>query len=384
MENNSEMRIIQLISCRNFSSEAWRALNLSASLQKRGHKIWVGYRKDRGEAIKRNALALGIKESNIIPFHFNNRFHLWQDGCDVLHLARLVNETGASIVHAHRGNEHWVAAIALAFLRSKVKLVRTRHGLSPMHNTRRNEWVLNVTNRMVTICREVQESFIKNNSMKPKNVSCIYSGAILPPKDNKKGLHLRSYLGISPEAILIGAVSSFQKDRGQLILLEAMSQIVSEFPDARLVLAGIGSEPPYITEIGMKVKELGLEGKVYFLGQRKSAEDVLQAIDIGVYACTESNGPSRSLLEYLAYGKASIATSVGMVPEIITNKQNGLMIKENDPVALANSLRAYLSDDEMRNKLATQARKSAEDIFQLDCTVKSTEKMYQSLLDEAK
>jgi glycogen(starch) synthase len=65
-------------------------------------------------------------------------------------------------------------------------------------------------------------------------------------------------------------------------------------------------------------------------------------------------------LEALACGVPVVATSVGGLPEIVVDGQSGILVPPGDPAALAQALRALLTDERLRLRLAQGARRRAE------------------------
>ena len=54
--------------------------------------------------------------------------------------------------------------------------------------------------------------------------------------------------------------------------------------------------------------------------------DAVAAFDVALYVPLESDGMSRVLFEYLAAGRAVIASRVGVVPEVLTDGENALLV----------------------------------------------------------
>ena len=75
-----------------------------------------------------------------------------------------------------------------------------------------------------------------------------------------------------------------------------------------------------------------------------------------------------SILEALACGLPVIATRVGQIPLIIDDSV-GRLVAPQDPTALADALEALLTDDELRKRLAENARQKALDEHSLDRTI---------------
>ena len=86
---------------------------------------------------------------------------------------------------------------------------------------------------------------------------------------------------------------------------------------------------------------------------------LFRAADASVLSSAWENFP-HTLVEALAVGTPVVATSVGGVPEIVRDGENGLLVPPGDPAALAAALRRFLGDAELRERLRAGAAPSVE------------------------
>jgi glycosyltransferase involved in cell wall biosynthesis len=138
------------------------------------------------------------------------------------------------------------------------------------------------------------------------------------------------------------------------VALEAVAQV----PEVDLELAGDGDER---AALEAQAHELGLNGRVRFLGSlpRDEVLALFRRADAALLSSAWENFP-HTLVEALAVGTPAIATSVGGVPEIVTDGENGLLVAPGDSDALAEAIRRFLGDAELRARLAAAAASSAE------------------------
>ena len=138
--------------------------------------------------------------------------------------------------------------------------------------------------------------------------------------------------------------------------LDVALQAVAAVPDASLLVVGDGPDRGALEE---QTRELGLDGRVRFLGGR-SREDVLRilaAADAGLLSSRWENFP-HLVVEALAAGTPVIATAVGGVPEIVRDGENGLLVPPGDPAALAAAMRRLITDAGLHSRLAAAAAPS--------------------------
>ena len=138
------------------------------------------------------------------------------------------------------------------------------------------------------------------------------------------------------------------------VALEAVAAV----DGVELVLAGDGDERAALER---RTRELGIEDRVSFLGAqgRGAVLELFRSADAAILSSAWENFP-HTLVEALAVGTPVIATAVGGVPEIVADGENGLLVVPGDPAALADAIRRFLGDEELRRRLAAGAAPSTE------------------------
>jgi len=136
------------------------------------------------------------------------------------------------------------------------------------------------------------------------------------------------------------------------VALEAVAAV----PEVALVVAGDG---PDRAALEARASELGLEGRARFLGSlsREQVLRLFRASDASVLPSAWENFP-HTVVEALAVGCPVIATSVGGVPEVVRDGENGLLVPPHDAAALGAAIRRFFEDDELRAQLAEAASAS--------------------------
>jgi glycosyltransferase involved in cell wall biosynthesis len=164
----------------------------------------------------------------------------------------------------------------------------------------------------------------------------------LPVRDE-----LRRELGLDGKTLVFAGRLGPQKALGTLL------HALVEVPDATLVVAGDGPEREPLEQL---TRTLGLDGRVTFLGAvpRERVLRLFGAADACVVPSAWENLP-HTVVEALAVGCPVIATSVGGVPEVVRDGENGLLVAPGDSRALANAIARLLSDDALRERLSAAA-----------------------------
>jgi len=161
--------------------------------------------------------------------------------------------------------------------------------------------------------------------------------------------------GLRAQGLAIGYVGGLVPEKGVDILLQAVSDLV--LGPWSLVIVGEGSERARLQTLA---GELGIAGRVRFLGRRPSMEmpDVYRSLDVLVLPSrTQRNWKEqfgRVLVEAMACGVPVVGSDCGEIPHVVG--QAGLIFPEGDAVALRERLARLLGDADLRAALARRGR----------------------------
>lgn len=171
-------------------------------------------------------------------------------------------------------------------------------------------------------------------------------------------------------------IGRFAPQKNHRLLIQAFSFALRKYPNLRLQLVGDGELRTMIENLAV---ELGIDGKVEFLGLRSDIPELLAQADIFVLS-SDWEGMPLSVLEAMASGKPVIATAVGGVPELVENGITGVLVPPSDPDALANAVVNLAKDPEKRASLGAMAQKVAMERFDISRTTHEYEELYRKLL----
>jgi glycosyltransferase involved in cell wall biosynthesis len=169
----------------------------------------------------------------------------------------------------------------------------------------------------------------------------------------------------SIKGFVVFYVGTLAPERGTDLIIETMARLKTFAPDVSLVLAG-NLLPGYLESLNKRILVLGLENRVFMLGNI-SHEEVLAWIEnsqICVYPFLNTkrlNGvfPIK-LLEYLALGKACVASDLTGVRAIIKHGLNGLIAQAGNLSDWVDSIESLYKNKFLRQRLESEARKSVQ------------------------
>jgi glycosyltransferase involved in cell wall biosynthesis len=180
----------------------------------------------------------------------------------------------------------------------------------------------------------------------------------------------RQRLGVSEDLFSIGWVGRVSHEKGLDVLLDA-TKLLNDLP-IQLTVVGDGAARKQLEEFGA-----GVHVAVNWAGMQEDASRMLAAFDLVVLS-SRTEGTPIILLEAMSASIPVVATSVGGVPDVIS-QQEGVLVPTENPAALAAGIRAAYMDRPaaMKRADAGRARLAAE--FSIDSWLDRYDSLYASL-----
>lgn len=167
-------------------------------------------------------------------------------------------------------------------------------------------------------------------------------------------------------------VGKFDRNKGQDVLIEAFARIAARFPQASLCL--VGGKGERLGELQTMVETLGIADRVRFFVDVAHTEIPSFFRDAGIFAFpSRQEGFSLVLLEAAAFRLPVVASSVGGIPELICDRETGLLVEPDDPDGLAAALALYLSEPALAREHGERLRQRVEEEFSWSHAVQAYE-----------
>ena len=179
------------------------------------------------------------------------------------------------------------------------------------------------------------------------------------------------------ETLRIGMIArmnaEYKNHRG---FLRAARELSQKFSNVQFVLVGDG---PLRADLEREVLDLGLEGRVQFLGDRRDIPAVLASLDVSVVP-SFSESASNAMLESMAAGVPVVATAVGGSREI-GDDGRALLVPPKDEYALARGLARIVEDAAFRSGMARRALEFVRANFSVEQVCRQYEQLYADVLN---
>lgn len=176
------------------------------------------------------------------------------------------------------------------------------------------------------------------------------------------------YLATWNNKHLCGFVGTFGEWHGVEVLAESIRSTVERCPDVHFLLIGDGKLRPKVEEIIRRDK---VENYVTLTGAvaHAAVPKYLAKCEVLLSPHTENTdgtiffGSPTKLFEYMGMGKPVIASNVGQIGSVIRHNENGILVPQRNPAALAEAIAQIVADKPTAERLGAAARHDAETAF---------------------
>lgn len=209
-----------------------------------------------------------------------------------------------------------------------------------------------------------------------------------------EGTKVREELRIPRDHLVIGHAGRITPWKGQHYVIEAFARIASDYPKVTLLFAGspVFDHDVYERRLRAMAASFGLSDRVKFAGYRRDLPDVLAAMDVFAFTSVEKDTSPLALLSAMSSGLPIVAFDIEGVRELVMSDELLLLVPTGDTDSLAQSLCLLISNEQLRQRLAHNARRAAETKFNLElyvnridevllnaCSRKPTERLAEDL-----
>jgi len=322
-----------------------------------------------------------LQRVGVTPFVIEERRRI--DPKFFLRIAKLIREFDVDIIHSHLFGSAVRAGLISRFC--GIPAVATIHGVADVSAKERLQSLkFGIVNRgvcrVVFVSEPLRQSFLSAFPLQPARTAVIPNGIELDKFSSfPTATGLREELRIGPAEFVIGAVGNPGAAKGYDVLLGALKILKDRGCSCRCVIVGDLSKGRGV-ELEELRRSLGLTKDVLLAGFRDDLTRVFATFDIYVLA-SRSEGFSLSVLEAMAAGLPIVATRCGGPEHILQTGVTGLLVENGSAEAVAEGIERLKNDAELRSRLGRAARRTVQEKFRWEDTVRAYENLYRECLE---
>lgn len=286
--------------------------------------------------------------------------------------ARLLRKQGFSVVHAFFNDTSVIAPPMMRLAGLKTLISRRDMGFWYSGTYLK---ALRLTGRCVhaAVCnsKAVAEITSRFEKIPPGKIHVIYNG--YPDMSSGEQVSASGASRLEAE-VVVGIVANLRPIKRIEDLIEAIGLLAREGLHLKLNVIGGGDPSAYMDQ----VRRLGLEERVHLLGSQPEPERHIRDFDIAVL-CSETEGFSNAIIEYMRCGKPVVCTRTGGNPEVVEEGLNGYLVPVGDVEALADRIRKLAENPQLREKMGKAAQSQLADKYSMKAMVAKHVELYRQI-----
>jgi glycosyltransferase involved in cell wall biosynthesis len=293
---------------------------------------------------------------------------------------RLIDERGIRIIQTFFEDSIFFVYFGSYFAKTRPILISSRRdiglgaGNRPWYHHLYRRFLPFVNKRydcVIANSRLVKQHACQQEGLSLDKVKVIYNGVDIP---NGTALEKPAVFRNCPDAtIWVAIAASLTPVKRHDLLVQAISLIErqSNLPSFRVLLLGEGPEERNIKALA---QQLGVLHKMEFVGAVKNVGAYLQHCDIGVL-CSDREGLSNSILEYMSHKLPVVATDTGGNSELVSN-ETGRCVPVGDAQATAEALVSLMDDPTKRIRLGLAGYRRVSEEFTWDRAMANIQSLF--------
>lgn len=148
----------------------------------------------------------------------------------------------------------------------------------------------------------------------------------------------------------IVCVANLRFQKNHFLLIEVAKMLKESHPDWSFHLIGKDFNDDYSAKVKNEISACKLDDNVFLYGSKNDTNAIIQQANIAILT-SQSEGLPVALLEYGLNKKPVVSTSVGEIPMIIKNGENGFLVPKYEAKSFYEALTKLMENDELRHKI---------------------------------
>ena len=376
------MKILYIITKSNWGGAQRHVFDLSTSMKANGHEVWVAL---GGEGILKKKL----EDAGVYTFTISNMakdVNIYKDTGSFREIYNVIKNKKPDVIHLHSPKAAGLGSLAGRMLRVR-KIITTIHGWTFNESRPFYEkisiaffsWLTMLFSHITILLSEKEFKqatyfpWIKNTlRLVPLGIKPITFISVDGAKQS-----LAKILGMEFSEFykknIVATIAELHPNKGLQYLIDSMASVIEQQNNTLCLIIGEGQDHEKLKE---QIKSKKLENKIFLTGRVDNASEYLKAINVFVLPSIKEGLPY-VILESGMAGVATVATTVGGIPEIIEDMKSGILIQPRNPKELAHAISFMLEHPEERKRYGNALKEKVTNKYAFAKMIQDNEWLYK-------
>lgn len=372
-------RVLYVITKSNFGGAQRYVFELATEMQKLGYEVAVA-------CGGKDELVTKLQSANIKTYQvngFQRDVSVFRELKAMISLMRIIQNYQPDIIHLNSAKAGGLGALVARILRVP-KIIFTVHGwpfLEPRSKSwRRLAWIGSyLTSLLVHQIIVVSKNDLENTRMPGVRNKCtvihtaIAEFNLLPREEARRILFSETDTERYRSNIWLVTVAELNNNKNHTVAIDAVAEFNSVHPNK--IFYTIIGQGELINSLKDQVSLKGMNDYICFLEYIENARQYLLAFDIFLLP-SKKEGLPYALLEAGLASLPCIASEVGGIKEVITNKISGVLTDPTNHMSIVSALELLINYPDKRTLYSDNLANSIRNNFTLETMIEKTETIY--------
>lgn len=359
------MNVIKLVHITTVPQSLFFMTGQVGFMKKRGFEIHG--LSSPGEILSRFAKQEGVA---VYPVEMPRRITPLQDLAAVVRIVRMLRQVKAQIVHSHTPKGGvlgmigaWLAGVPVRIYHMRGLPFTTASGWKRHVLIWSERIACGLAHRVLCVSSSIRQLAIETRLCSPEKITILArgSGNGVDAAGRFNGERVsdsikeetRRRCNIPPGALVLGFIGRVVLNKGIVELAEAWAHLRQEFPNLHLLIVGpYEPQDPIPADVDQVLRS---DPRVHLIGEDWNVVPLYSVMDV-LALPTYREGFPNTLLEAAAMKVPVVATEVPGCADAVQDGMTGFLVPPYDGRRLAEAIRMYLSDPELRRRHGETAR----------------------------
>lgn len=370
---NKKIKILHIISDKNFGGAGRLLLNLSQCINKEAFECFF--------AVPKNSRLISKLDKEGTVFFYNGKGDKSVEISAIPSLCRIIRNTTPDIVHSHSS---FSGKIAVKICKNKIKSVYTKHCVFKLPKTNKSKlyrkiyrFIDNIFADKIIAVAEAAKTELVSKGIDPQKISVIINGSFkLKEYDDLQIAKLKQQLGISENDFVVGIVARLEEYKGHKTLLNAAAKSKIEGNNIKFLIIGDGSMREELEHYSEK---LHITDRVIFTGFIDNIDLYMNILDLNINCSTGTETSCLAISEGASIGVPAVVSDFGGNPNMIINGKTGYIFPQNNANELYKIINNLKESPLILNKMRTNIKNDYYKRFAAEKMAIEYEKFYLKL-----
>lgn len=336
-------------------------------MRQRGHRLTLI--APTKAALFQNCQKEGIE---VIPVEWDRELFI----SNVFKLQTIFRERSVDVVNPHSSRDGWVAGLAARFARVPL-LIRSRHIEVDYPNRLTSSIAFaRLPHYVITTSERIRRRLIDELAVPHNRIDTVPTG-IDTDRFQPRPSTLRQETGIPADHKIVGMISVLRSWKGHIHFIEAARELSKTLLPLHFVIAGDGPQRDTIRQL---LDEYKLNDKITLLGHRHDVDNILAGLDCLCLPSTAHEGVPQIILQAHAVATPVIATRIGGIPEVVTDRVTGRLVAPQNSSELASAINDTLLNPDQARTWAKRAQAMVRSHYSQEAMAIQLELIYQKFI----